>query len=95
MNQHDEAAVAQLREMADQAKDLDTKACIYGEKMLYLPHERALIPGHIYSESGVDEARVSSCCEYHFDKMFEPGWVDIVTGEKGDLYEDEEEDSDD
>ena len=75
--------VARLLQMADQAKDLDTKKCVEGEPMLWLPHDRALVPGHVYSEAGRDEASISGCCEYHYDRMFEPGWADPVTGEPG------------
>ena len=79
-----DAAVAHLRSMAEQAAGLDTKRCVWGgEPMLWLPFQRALVPGHVYSHTGRKEAKISGCCEYHFDRAFEPGWVDPVTGEPG------------
>jgi hypothetical protein len=78
-----DAAVAHLRRMAEEAKGLDTKKCVWGEPMLWMEFERALIPGHIYSYPGMDESKISGCCEYHFDRAFQPGWTDIVTGEPG------------
>lgn len=83
-------AVAELRKMEEAAKSTDSKSCIHGEKMLWLPYDRALIPGHIYSEDGMREARISGCCEYHFDKMFDEDWVDVLTGEPGDMHADRE-----
>lgn len=44
--------------------------CIHGEPVFYYEYSRGLIPGHIYSKSGIDEYRISACCEYHFDDMF-------------------------
>lgn len=85
-----DAAIAHLREMAERAAGADTKKCIEGEPMLWLEFERALIPGHIYSYPGIDEAKISGCCEYHFDRMFQPGWTDIVTGEPGLMPAEEE-----
>lgn len=77
-------AVEHLRTMATEAAKTDTKVCVWGgEKMLYLPFNRALVPGHIYSMGGIAEARISGSCEYHFDRAFQPGWVDAVTGEPG------------
>lgn len=96
--QRQDMALAQLRAMAAVAKDGDHKRCgrwawrcIEGEVMLYVPYERALIPGHIYSDEGLKEARISGSCEYHFDRWFEPGWVDVITGEKGRTPPEEEE----
>lgn len=83
MTDHTNALEA-LRQLEAGAANADTKKCIKGEPMLWLPYERALIPGHIYSESGLSEAKISGCCEYHFDRWFEPGWVDAITGEHGD-----------
>lgn len=78
-----ESAVARLQEMAKEAEGGDHRRCVNGEVMLYLPYHRALVPGHIYSESGIAEAKISGCCEYHFDRYFQPGWTDPVTGEPG------------
>jgi hypothetical protein len=72
-----------------ESKGVDTMRCIEGELMLYLPFDRALVPGHIYSMDGIREARISKSCEYHFDKWFQEGWVDILTGEPGHMPADE------
>ena len=83
LTEQEQVLVQRLGQMAEEASTLDTKRCIEGEPMLWLPHDRALVPGHVYSEAGLDEAKISGCCEYHFDRMFEPGWTDPVTGEPG------------
>ena len=44
--------------------------CINGERVFYLPANRAGVEGHIYSKSGMDEFRISGSCEFHFDRMF-------------------------
>jgi hypothetical protein len=44
--------------------------CISGEKVVYYDFPFALMPGHIYSEAGVDEFKISRACEYHFDEWF-------------------------
>lgn len=41
--------------------------CMAGEPVFYYPHTHGLMPGHIYSELGVEEFRISQSCEYHFD----------------------------
>ena len=56
--------------MQETAESSGLKRCIYGEAMVFWPYRYALVPGHIYSRAGVEEARISGCCEYHFDKMF-------------------------
>jgi len=87
LEDHQQAADG-LRQMAKDAAEqtVASKKCIHGEFMLWQPWSRALIPGHIYSEDGLREARISSCCEYHFDKMFDDDWVDVLTGEPGDMH---------
>ena len=72
----------QLRRMKTEAEaqEVPTKKCIHGEFMLYLPHDRSVLPGHIRSELGLREARISSCCESHFDRDFDEDWVDPLTG---------------
>jgi len=44
--------------------------CVMGEPVFYFDYPHALIPGHVYSESGMDEYKISGSCEYHFDKWF-------------------------
>jgi predicted RNase H-like HicB family nuclease len=47
-----------------------TYKCIEGEKVFYYDWPRGLMPGHIYSETGMDEFRISRACEFHFDEWF-------------------------
>ena len=68
------------------------KHCIEGEVMLFHEYDRALIPGHIYSEAGVREAKISGSCEYHFDRWFKEGWRDPITGEPGSMPAEEDDD---
>jgi hypothetical protein len=66
-------AYAEVQTMRVEAEKTDwyKLRCIYGEKIYFVEHYRALAPGHCYSEAGVREAqRISSCCEFHFDSMF-------------------------
>lgn len=62
----------QCQTMLDTANSDDTyqNVCVAGEKVVFLDFPFALMPGHIYSEAGVDEFRISGCCEYHFDTWF-------------------------
>lgn len=82
--------VTSAREMAALAEAADGKRCVDGEAMFWQEGDRALIPGHVYSHMGLKEARTSGMCEYHFDKLLEPGWVDAVTGEVGSTPDEEE-----
>lgn len=70
--EQEQATLDRLRQMKEQAEQEEspTKKCVEGEFMLFVEWERALMPGHIYSESGIAEARISGSCEYHFDKWF-------------------------
>lgn len=61
-----------------------TVKCLYCKRSVYFEElPEALLPGHIYSERGIDEFRISRCCEYCFDHMFmktnegEPGRCDV------------------
>lgn len=60
----------QVKIMATQASSAQTMKCLHGEPVFYWPYTKGLVPGHIYSEAGIAEARISGCCEYHFDSMF-------------------------
>jgi hypothetical protein len=47
-----------------------------GEQVFYQPvskfdEQKASGPGHIYSETGLREYRLSGACEYHFDQLAE------------------------
>ena len=50
--------------------DSYTTRCIQGEKIFFIPDSRARGEGHIYSDAGLSEFRISGCCEYHFDNWF-------------------------
>lgn len=45
-----------------------TQVCIAGEPVFYMDFKFGLVPGHIYSELGIVEFKISKSCEYHFDK---------------------------
>lgn len=47
-----------------------TTLCRKGEPVFFVEHSHALLPGHIYSGTGVDEFRISGICEFHFDEIF-------------------------
>lgn len=41
-----------------------------GERVFYVPADRAYAMGHIYTELGVQEFEISQICEFCFDEMF-------------------------
>ena len=41
------------------------------EESFFEQGTKAQRPGHIYSEAGLKEFKISQCCEYCFDGMFE------------------------
>jgi len=45
-----------------------TQVCVAGEPVFYMDFKFGLIPGHIYSELGMEEFKISRSCEYHFDE---------------------------
>lgn len=47
-----------------------TTKCISGEPVFFVEGDYAVMPGHIYSKSGVDEFGISKACEWHFDEWF-------------------------
>ncbi len=62
--------IEQCNLLIARAKDdptYDTR-CIAGELVFYYPYDYGLMPGHIYSEVGVDEFKISGSCEFHFDE---------------------------
>lgn len=65
----------QCRYMAAKAAEAEnlgtyTSKCISGEVVFFVAGDYAVMPGHIYSQSGVDEFGISKACEYHFDSWF-------------------------
>lgn len=61
------AACLNFRRLTD-SDDKYRQVCIHGEKVFYVPHDKALMPGHIYSPAGVAECLNSKMCEFHFDE---------------------------
>ncbi len=63
-----------LKAMADEmsagAEASAGARCLFGEAVFWLPADTAVRPGHIYSEDGRAEFKISQCCEFHFDEMF-------------------------
>lgn len=69
-----EAAQARYEEMIMHlvtGHAVSSKCMHGGESVLFFEADKAYGPGHIYSEAGVREFRISNCCEYHFDEMFQ------------------------
>lgn len=45
-------------------------ACMRCKKMcVYLPHDHALIQGHVYSHDGLAEYQITKLCEFCFDEV--------------------------
>ena len=67
-----EQQVDYMSAMAEQniANGSYVNKCLYGEAVYYVGNDKALKPGHIYSENGISEYKISRCCEFHFDEMF-------------------------
>jgi hypothetical protein len=60
--------------------------CTFCRKVVvYIPYTEALIPGHIYSEDGVREYRITQMCEHCFDEATkEPDEDDIYVKKEND-----------
>jgi hypothetical protein len=71
--------VHQWRDAANEAG-----VCSYGGERVYEQDAGfAEKPGHIYSEAGRKEYKISGCCEFHFDKHLAECCADC--GEEGEL----------
>ena len=46
--------------------------CVIGGEPVFFAYASSAAggPGHIYSDAGEKEYKMSGCCEYHFDNMF-------------------------
>jgi hypothetical protein len=66
----DHNAFLAAQKMAEEAKTAETGRCIQGEPVFYMEYDVPLVPGHIYSDMGRKEFRLSGLCEYHFDMFF-------------------------
>jgi hypothetical protein len=47
------------------------RCSVGGEVIFWLGAPRALLEGHVYSAAGRAEAKLSGCCEWHFDKIMQ------------------------
>lgn len=54
--------------LSKKANEHDGKGCVFcNQKMFWLEHDKGLREGHIYSDAGISEARISGVCEFCFD----------------------------
>lgn len=79
-----EAGQAMSKSIEEQAAEMAPKAhaameaghngrCILcGQGVFYIPHSEGVRKGHIYSEAGAREFRISSSCEFCFDQATLP-----------------------
>ena len=68
---------AGIQQLAKDAQAAGWSKCIAGgEAVFYYPASCAAMPGHIYSEDGRTEWKISGLCEYHFDEctIFVEDW---------------------
>jgi hypothetical protein len=68
--EQEQRALDECRALADHDADVRPTCYLGGEPVFWYPWERSLVPGHIRSESGRREYKISKCCEYCFDKAF-------------------------
>lgn len=66
--EQEQRALDDCRTMQKGAEEANMSRCVEGEAVFWYAWERGLIPGHIYSEAGRNEFRMSHSCEFHFDK---------------------------
>lgn len=65
-----ERAAAVSMQAQAEADETYQNRCVEGEKIFWSPSEKAYLPGQVYSLAGLDEFKISRCCEYHFDEWF-------------------------
>lgn len=68
--------------------------CLEGHAVFYLPGGEALIPGHVYSEAGLREFRISGYCEWCFDRFTREVDPDVLDHLPDDDDEDDVDDVD-
>jgi hypothetical protein len=81
MNEYERRAKA-FQEVAHSNRLRLGPVCLVGgEPIFFVPGRYAVVPGHIYSDAGVREFRITQQCEFHFDLDFakkadvpERGW---------------------
>jgi hypothetical protein len=57
-----------LQEAANESK-LGRPCPVCGNHLFYAPHTEALIAGHVYSNEGLMEVRITGYCEFCFDRI--------------------------
>ena len=62
-----EEKVQQIKERANADENYSSRCLHCEEKVFFVEHTHALVPGHIYSNLGASEFRISQSCEYCFD----------------------------
>lgn len=60
--------VGTVQELAS-GSNYGLRCCYCDEFVVYLPHDKALKKGHIYSDPGKAEYGITRMCEYCFDKV--------------------------
>lgn len=65
-----EEEVAFMRNKANETETYTLRCFMCKCKPFYVENDKALVPGHVYSQSGMDEFGISGLCEYCFDKAF-------------------------
>lgn len=79
-----EERIAFVKQVAEEAKVNDTMTCKHGgEPVFHVPISPPLVPGHVDTDDGLREMRITGWCGYHWDMLLKPGWVDPLTGEHG------------
>lgn len=63
-----EEFISQCEHLKIEADKGDGPACIVGEKVFCCFGDFAVMPGHIYSEMGLEFFKATKACEYHFDE---------------------------
>jgi hypothetical protein len=63
-----EQVVAEVLAMREDAIESgEYAACVEGEPVVYLPYTETVAEGHICSEAGVQEYKITHMCQWHFD----------------------------
>lgn len=79
-NMSDEEMLKKFPEQLALAEKFGSPKCMKCKKpVVYAPHAHAICEGHVYSELGYREMRISRMCEYCFDNMpeLDDGYEDV------------------
>lgn len=61
--------VVYVKDKADATEGYDNRCIHCGDKVFFVEHTEGLVQGHIYSDMGAKEYRISRICEYCFDEV--------------------------